>query len=160
MKVVLASVAEADVIEADAQWRQHRDEKNLFEDELTAALGLLATSPGVGQRVSRSGLLVRRLTQRRTSHRADPSGEGRHGPRSLPWPGMSRIAQGKVVDGRVVVEGEPLPEGARVTVVMGDEAEWEIDEASVQELLQAAAEADQEEGVSAEELFAELRAMR
>ena len=73
---------------------------------------------------------------------------------------MSRIAQGKVVDGRVVVEGEPLPEGARVTVVMGDEAEWEIDEASVQELLQAAAEADQEEGVSPEELFAELRAMR
>ncbi|MBI5481877.1 MAG: hypothetical protein HY906_23680 [Deltaproteobacteria bacterium] len=73
---------------------------------------------------------------------------------------MSRVALGKVVDGRVVVEGEPLPEGARVTVVMGDEVAWEIDEASVQELLEAAAEADREEGISAEQLFAELRATR
>jgi len=68
MKVVLASLAEVDVLEADAWWRQHRDEKNLFEDELTASLGLLAASPGVGQRVSRSGLLVRRLTLRKTAH--------------------------------------------------------------------------------------------
>jgi hypothetical protein len=73
---------------------------------------------------------------------------------------MSRVAVGKVIEGRVVVEGEPLPEGARVTVVMGDEAAWEIDEASVQELLKAATEAEHEEGISAEQLFAELRAAR
>lgn len=73
---------------------------------------------------------------------------------------MSRIAVGKVIEGRVVVEGEPLPEGARVTVVMGDEVAWEIDEDSAQELLTAADEAEREEGLSAEQLFAELRAAR
>ncbi|MDD1748835.1 MAG: hypothetical protein LUO89_03070 [Methanothrix sp.] len=73
---------------------------------------------------------------------------------------MSRIVVGKVIEGRVVVEGEPLPEGARVMVVVGEEAAWELEEESVQELLQAAAEAEGEEGISAEQLFAELRAAR
>ena len=73
---------------------------------------------------------------------------------------MSRVAVGKVIEGRVVVEGEPLPEGASVTVVVGDEAAWELDEASVQELLLAAAEAEHEEGISAEQLFAELHTSR
>ena len=73
---------------------------------------------------------------------------------------MSRIALGKVIGGHVVVEGEPLPEGARVTVHVGDDAEWELDEESVQELLQAAKEAGQEEGISPEQLLAELRTMK
>ena len=73
---------------------------------------------------------------------------------------MSRVAKGKVVSGQVVVEGEPLPEGARVTIVLGDEADWELDEESVQELVRAGAEADLEEGVTSEQLFTELRAMK
>lgn len=73
---------------------------------------------------------------------------------------MSRVAIGTVVQGQVVFEGKPLPEGAKVTVVMGDEAAWELDEASVQALLEAAAEADQEDGVSADELLSKLRATR
>ena len=72
---------------------------------------------------------------------------------------MSRVALGKVVKGQVVVEGEPLPEGARVVVHVGEEADWDLDEDSVQELLQAAAEAGQEAGISPEQLIAELRAM-
>lgn len=66
---------------------------------------------------------------------------------------------GKVVKGLVVVEGEPLPEGARVVVHLGEEADWDLDEASIQELLQAAAEAEQEAGISPEQLLAELRAI-
>lgn len=73
---------------------------------------------------------------------------------------MRRTALGTVVEGRVVVEGEPLAEGTRVTVVLGAEASWELDEASVQELLLAAAEADDEEGLSPEQLFTELHALR
>ena len=63
---------------------------------------------------------------------------------------MSRVATGKVVSGQIVVDGEPLPEGARVTVVIGDEADWELDEESVQELLTAGSEADLEDGVTPE----------
>jgi hypothetical protein len=60
----------------------------------------------------------------------------------------------------VIVEGEPLPEGARVTVHVGDDAEWDLDEESVQELLQAAKEASLEEGISPEQLLAELRTQK
>lgn len=73
---------------------------------------------------------------------------------------MSRVALGRVVDGLVVVEGEPLPEGARVTVHLADETEWELDEASTLDLIQAASEAELEEGVTAEQLLEELRAKR
>ena len=71
---------------------------------------------------------------------------------------MSRVAIGRVVEGRVVVEGEPLPEGARVTVVVGDEAAWELDEASVQELLQAAADAERDSGMEADAFLDKLQA--
>ncbi|MBI3182407.1 MAG: hypothetical protein HYZ28_09710 [Myxococcales bacterium] len=71
-----------------------------------------------------------------------------------------RIALGRVVGGRVVVEGEPLPEGAQVTVHLAEEGEWELDEASTKELLLAASEAELEEGISPEQLLAELRAMK
>lgn len=47
-----------------------------------------------------------------------------------------------------------------MTVVLGDEAAWELDEASVHELLHAAAESAREEGTSPEQLFVELRASR
>ena len=37
-----------------------------------------------------------------------------------------RIATGKVVSGKVVVEGEPLAEGATVTVLAPDEESFEL----------------------------------
>lgn len=69
-----------------------------------------------------------------------------------------QIASGTIVDGKVVVEGLTLPEGTVVTVLArGDEAAVRLPAADEAELLQALDEADQDEGVSAEELFARLR---
>lgn len=58
------------------------------------------------------------------------------------------------------MEGEPLPEGTRVTVHLAEEREWDLDEASTQELLLAATGAELEEGVSSEQILAELRVMK
>lgn len=70
-----------------------------------------------------------------------------------------RIARGKVVGNTVVLEGEqsgaPLAEGQSVTVYI-DEDGWELDEARTQELLDAMAEGDRGETVSAKEVFAAL----
>jgi hypothetical protein len=69
-----------------------------------------------------------------------------------------RVAVGRVRAGQVVVDsgGEPLPEGQRVTLVIEDEDGWELDEASTRELIEAMAECDRGEVVSAEEVFAAL----
>ena len=69
-----------------------------------------------------------------------------------------QIATGKVIAGKVVVEGLTLAEGAIVTVLT-QEAEPSVslsaqDEA---ELAEAIAEADRGETISPEELFARLR---
>ena len=67
------------------------------------------------------------------------------------------IATGKVVAGKVIVEGMELPEGSAVTVVTPephDEVRVTADEEA--ELLEAIAEADRGETISAEELFARL----
>lgn len=55
-----------------------------------------------------------------------------------------RIASGKVVAGKVVVEGEPLAEGATVTVLApdGDES-FELSPADESLLLQSLREAEQ-----------------
>jgi hypothetical protein len=71
-----------------------------------------------------------------------------------------RVARGKVVHGQVVLEGEPLPEGSHVTVLADESKGFELDEGSIQELLLAASEAELEEGVSPEQILAELRALR
>jgi hypothetical protein len=69
-----------------------------------------------------------------------------------------QLATGTVVDGKVVVEGLDLPEGTSVTILTRDDAPAVTlspeDEA---ELHQALDEADAEEGISAEELFARLQ---
>ena len=68
-----------------------------------------------------------------------------------------KIATGKVVDGKVVLEGVTLEEGASVTVLARDEkggVTLTPDEES--ELLLAIAEADGGETVSAEEVLARL----
>lgn len=73
-----------------------------------------------------------------------------------------RVLKGRVV-GNTVVLDEVLPEGSAVDVVVreaGEAGEDEggiyVDEATEEELFQAMAEAETEEGISVEEAFARL----
>jgi hypothetical protein len=69
-----------------------------------------------------------------------------------------QLATGKVVNGKVVVEGLDLPEGATVTVLTRDNAPAvKLSPEDEAELLEALDEVDLEEGISAEELFARLQ---
>jgi len=69
-----------------------------------------------------------------------------------------QIASGTIVGGKVVVEGLSLPEGTVVTVLArGDEIAARLPPQQEAELLDALDEADREEGISADELFARLR---
>jgi hypothetical protein len=69
-----------------------------------------------------------------------------------------QLATGKVVNGKVVVEGLDLPEGATVIVLTRDNAPpVKLSPEDEAELLEALDEADVEEGISAEELFARLQ---
>lgn len=67
------------------------------------------------------------------------------------------IATGTVVAGKVVVEGLELPEGSTVTILTHEsDEEVRLTPAEEAELLEAIAEADRGETISAEELFARL----
>lgn len=68
------------------------------------------------------------------------------------------ITSGRVVAGKIVVDGEPLPEGAVVTVLAreGDET-FELDPALEAELLQSMAEADRGQTIPADEVLRALR---
>jgi hypothetical protein len=69
-----------------------------------------------------------------------------------------QLATGKVVNGKVVVEGLDLPEGTTVTILTRDDAPAvKLSPEDEAELNQALDEADAEEGISAEELFARLQ---
>ena len=69
-----------------------------------------------------------------------------------------QIASGTIVGGKVIVEGLSLPEGTVVTVLArGDEIAVRLPVQQESELLRALEEADREEGISADELFARLR---
>jgi hypothetical protein len=69
-----------------------------------------------------------------------------------------QLATGIVVNGKVVVEGLDLPEGTTVTILTRDnEPAVKLSSDEEAALLQALDEADAEEGISAEELFARLR---
>ena len=71
---------------------------------------------------------------------------------------MMRIASGKVVAGKVEVEGEPLPDGMIVTLLARDEDEgFEVDDVLTAELLASIAEADRGELIPAEEVLERLR---
>lgn len=68
-----------------------------------------------------------------------------------------QLATGIIVNGRVEIEGLDLPEGTRVTVLARDDSRTVVltpDEEA--ELREALADADREEGIPAEELFARL----
>ena len=72
-----------------------------------------------------------------------------------------RITSGKVVAGRVEIEGDPLPEGAVVTILSREADEtFELDEAAERELLASIAEADRGELIPAEEVLRSLRDQR
>ncbi|OIO60501.1 MAG: hypothetical protein COX57_07200 [Alphaproteobacteria bacterium CG_4_10_14_0_2_um_filter_63_37] len=69
-----------------------------------------------------------------------------------------QIATGKVVGGKVVVEGLSLSEGEVVTIISHeDESAITLSPAEEAELLEAIAEAERGDTISAEELLARLR---
>jgi hypothetical protein len=67
-----------------------------------------------------------------------------------------RIMKGKVVDGRVLVEGEPLTEGADVTVLCADEPVFDLSADDEAALLQAIAEADRGETLDANQVLSQF----
>jgi hypothetical protein len=72
-----------------------------------------------------------------------------------------KIATGKVVGGKVVVEGAPLEEGESVTVLARDaENGFTLSPEDEAELLLSIAEADRGETISANELLAKLARRR
>lgn len=69
-----------------------------------------------------------------------------------------QIAVGTVVDGKIVVEGEPLPEGTTVAVLARDADEtFEVPAELEAELLESIAEADRGETIPVEEFLKRLR---
>ena len=68
------------------------------------------------------------------------------------------LATGTVIGGKVVVEGEPLPEGAVVTILAREANEtFEVPAELEAELLESIAEADRGDTISAKELLERLR---
>jgi hypothetical protein len=69
-----------------------------------------------------------------------------------------KVATGKVVEGKVVLEGEPLAEGAIVTVVARDDDDtFDVSPEEERALLDAMAQADRGQVVSWETLRDRLR---
>ena len=70
-----------------------------------------------------------------------------------------RITPGRVISGEIVVEGEPLSDGALVTILSRESDEtFELDPVAEAELLESLAEADRGELIPAEEVLRKLRA--
>ena len=68
-----------------------------------------------------------------------------------------QVATGTVVDGKIVVEGIPLEEGAVVAIVTrGADESFSLTEAQEKELLAAMAEIERGEYVTLEELLQSL----
>jgi len=68
-----------------------------------------------------------------------------------------RVATGRVVAGKVVVEGSPLEEGATVTVIAAEDSEtFELAPSDEAALLAAIAEADRGDLLDASEFIAGL----
>ena len=69
-----------------------------------------------------------------------------------------KVITGKVVAGKIVVEGEPLEEGSTVTVLAPEQDEtFVLDLDAEAALLAALAEADRNEVIAAEELLSRLQ---
>lgn len=69
-----------------------------------------------------------------------------------------KVATGRIVEGKVVLEGEPLAEGSFVTVVTTeDEEAFDVSPEDERALLAAIAQAERGQVVSWEELREQLR---
>ena len=69
-----------------------------------------------------------------------------------------KVATGTVIDAKVVVDGESLAEGAKVTVVLReDEESFDLTPEEEAELLASIAEIERGEYISAEVLLERLR---
>ena len=69
-----------------------------------------------------------------------------------------RVATGKIVAGKVILEGEPFEEGASVTVIAADESEtFELTPEQEAELLEAIAEINRGEFVDGAYLLRSLK---
>lgn len=69
-----------------------------------------------------------------------------------------KVVTGKVVAGRIVVEGGPLEEGCTVTVLVPDHDEaFVLDSQAEASLLAAIGEADRGEVITGEQLLSKLR---
>lgn len=69
-----------------------------------------------------------------------------------------KVATGKVVGGKVVVEGAVLAEGASVTVLVRENDEtFDVTPDQKAELLHALAEADRGDSISSEQFLRDLR---
>jgi hypothetical protein len=69
-----------------------------------------------------------------------------------------QVTIGIVVDGKVVVEGDPLPDGTVVTIIARDAEEtFEVPPELEAELLESIAQADRGETISADEVIERLR---
>jgi hypothetical protein len=70
---------------------------------------------------------------------------------------IMRVATGKVVAGKVVMDGAPFEDGAKVTVIAADDAEtFELGPEDEAALLAAIGEADRGEIIDSVELLAKL----
>jgi hypothetical protein len=67
-----------------------------------------------------------------------------------------RITKGKVIDGHIVVEDEPLIEGSVVTVLVPDERTFTVSDEEEAALLEAIGEADRGELLDAEDVLKRL----
>ena len=67
-----------------------------------------------------------------------------------------RITRGKVVNGGIVVEGEPLDEGAVVTVLVPDEHDFTLSPEEEAILLESIAEADRGKLIDAQDVLNRL----
>ena len=69
-----------------------------------------------------------------------------------------KVATGRVVEGKVVLEGEPLAEGAVVTVLSREDSDtFDVSPEDEHALLEAIAQADRGQVISWERLREQLR---
>jgi hypothetical protein len=92
----------------------------------------------------------------RGSRGREPAQRG--GGRDVVYTRAMQLATGIVVKGKVVVEGEPLPEGTVVTILAREADEtFEVPPELEAELSASIAEADRGETITADELIDRLR---
>ncbi|HEV7923315.1 MAG TPA: hypothetical protein VGR02_21235 [Thermoanaerobaculia bacterium] len=71
-----------------------------------------------------------------------------------------QVLAAKVVDGRIELDGEPLPDGASVSAIVRERDGFDVDAELEAELLAALEEADRGEGISGEEMLRRLHEIR